>query len=106
MTEEQNPKPDPTEAEIEEQIQAKGLTAPRITPEHIEACIAAEDYHVFDGTTTTVCCLILLNGFTVIGASYCANPADFDPEKGRQIARKNASEKIGEFEAYALSIGL
>lgn len=33
-----------TEKQIEQEIQAKGLTAPRITPEHIDACIANEHY--------------------------------------------------------------
>ena len=30
------------EARIEAEIQAKGLNAPRLTPDHIDACIAAE----------------------------------------------------------------
>lgn len=49
------------ETSIEQQIQAKGLTAPRITPDHIDACILAEQYHVFPGTTVTICCLTLVS---------------------------------------------
>ena len=33
-----------TDAQIEQEIQAKGLTAPRITPADIEAAIASEHY--------------------------------------------------------------
>lgn len=66
------------EAAIEAEIQAKGLNAPRVNPAHIDSVIAAEDYHVFPGTTLTVCALTLKNGFHVVGGSAAASPADFD----------------------------
>lgn len=88
--------------EIETEIQAKGLTAPRITPEKIDAAIAAEDYHVFPGTMLTVCCLTLANGFTVTGESACASPANFNAELGRKIARGHARDKIWALEGYLL----
>jgi len=91
-----------SEQQLEQEIQAKGLTAPRITPEHIDACIVKEQYHVFEGTTVTVCLLHLPNGFTVDGISACASPENFDPEIGRKIARQNAREKIWAFEGYLL----
>ncbi|MBL8209031.1 MAG: hypothetical protein JNM09_32840, partial [Blastocatellia bacterium] len=50
------------EQAIEAEIQAKGLNAPRLSPEKIDAVITGEDYHVFPGTTLTVCCLKLRNG--------------------------------------------
>jgi len=55
------------EQAIEQEIQDKGLTAARVTPESVDATITGEDYHVFPGTTLTVCCLHLKNGFTVTG---------------------------------------
>ena len=90
------------EAAVEAEIQAKGLNTPRITPADIDATIVGEAYHVFPGTTVTVCCLTLRNGFTVIGESACASPANFDPEIGRKIARDNARGKIWQLEGYAL----
>ena len=87
---------------IEQEIQAKGLTAPRITPERIEEIIIREEYHVFAGTTVTVCCLVLQNGFTVVGESACASPENFDEELGRRIARDNAKQKIWALEGYRL----
>ncbi|WP_407059067.1 Gp49 family protein [Ralstonia syzygii subsp. celebesensis] len=87
---------------IEKEIQDKGLTAPRVTPMRIEAVIAGEAYHVFPGTTVTVCCLTLANGFNVIGESACASPENFDAELGRKIARENAKDKIWALEGYAL----
>lgn len=82
------------EQAIEAEIQAKGLTAKRITPDMLDAEIAAEDYHVFPGSCLTVCCLTLKNGFTVTGESACASPENFNAEIGQKIARSNAREKL------------
>lgn len=87
---------------IEQAIQDKGLTAPRVTPDRIEGLIVAEDYHVFPGTTLTVCVLTLENGFTVTGESACASPDNFDEGIGRGIARNNAREKVWLLEGYLL----
>lgn len=82
------------EQSIETELQAKGLTAPRLTPEMLDAEILAEQYHVFPGTTLTVCALTLRNGFTVTGESAAASPENFDAEIGAKIARANAREKL------------
>ena len=91
-----------TEQAIEQEIQDKGLTAPRLTPELIDAAIQDEDYHVFEKTCLTVCCLTLQNGFTVTGESACASPENFNAEIGRRIARENARNKIWMLEGYLL----
>lgn len=90
------------ENKLEQEMADKGLTAPRLTPALIDATIVAEDYHVFPGTTLTVCCLTLKNGFTVTGESACASPENFDAELGRKLARDNARNKIWALEGYAL----
>ena len=90
------------EYEVEQQVQHKGLTAPRITPSHIDKQIVGEDYHVFPGTTVTVCCLHLRNGFTVVGESACASAENFNAELGSQIAKSNARHKIWALEGYLL----
>lgn len=90
------------EQEIEQDIRAKGLDAPRLTPDAIDAAITAEQYHVFPGTTLTVCCLTLRNGFCVTGQSAAASPGNFDAEVGRKIARADARDKIWELEGYLL----
>jgi hypothetical protein len=104
-----------TDTAIEAEIQAKGLTAPRVTPAHIESQIVAEHYHVagdsYDGPNgfarialgcLTICVLVLRNGFTVTGESACASPENFDAELGRKIARQNAVAKIWPLEGYLL----
>lgn len=87
---------------VESEIQAKGLNAPRLSPALIDEQIVAEAYHVFPGTTLTVCALTLRNGFNVVGESAAAAPANFDAELGRKIARDNARNKIWALEGYVL----
>lgn len=102
-------------SDIESEIQAKGLTAPRVTPADIEAEIASEHYftasqgvtgaqrtqHAPEGVEPppqlkllTFCVLVLKNGFTMTGESACASPENFGAEIGRKIARQNAVNKI------------
>ena len=116
---------------IEQQIQAKGLTAPRVMPGDIEGNIKSEHYFTaaeglmasigITGRTPgyrtvddiadlipkeldllTFCVLVLQNGFTVTGESACASPGNFDAEIGRQIARQNAINKIWPLMGYEL----
>ena len=90
------------ETAIENEILAKGLTAPRLTPALIDSRIVSEAYHVFPNATTTVCLLGLRNGFSVVGESACASPENFDEELGREIAKDNARQKIWALEGYLL----
>ena len=114
---------------IEKEIQANGLTAPRITPADIEANIVSEHYFTArDGRCgaiaagayvgrekpqaadadldaldlLTFCVLVLRNGFTVTGESACASPENFDAELGRKIARQNAIQKLWPLMGYEL----
>lgn len=104
---------------IEQEIIAKGLTAPRITPADIEANIEAEYcFTAADGVygadperrvpassathLLTFCVLVLKNGFTVTGESACASPENFNAELGRKIARQNAVQKIWPLMGYEL----
>ena len=102
-----------TDADIEQEIQAKGLTAPRVTPADIEANIAGEYYFTGDTATSgspqmdglnllTFCVIVLRNGFTVTGESACASPENFDAELGRKIARQNAVDKMWPLMGYEL----
>ncbi len=97
-----------TEQQIEQELQDKGLNAPRLTPQLIDDTIKDEHYHTFEGTgtTLTVCVLVLRNGFTVVGKSAAASIENFDKEIGRKIARDNAREQIWQLEGYLLKEAL
>jgi Phage protein (N4 Gp49/phage Sf6 gene 66) family len=94
--------PETNEALIEKEIISKGLIEPRVTPQHVDEQIVSEHYHVFHGSTLTVCALELKNGFYVVGESAAASPANYDAELGRQIARDRARSKIWALEGYLL----
>ena len=91
-----------TDPEIEKEIQAKKLTAPRVTPDRLEEVIVSEQYHVFPKSTFTACLLTLQNGYTVLGESACASPENFNADLGQKIARDNAKNKIWALEGYLL----
>lgn len=102
-----------SEKEIEAEIQSKGLTAPRLTPQHIDEQIAGEyvtrasdaftDVPVLDGLAClTICVLVLKNGYTIVGKSACASPANYDADLGYKIAREDARRQIWALEGYAL----
>lgn len=78
------------------------MNANMITAERIESLILAEQYYVFPGTTVTVCCLTIKNGFSIIGESGCVDPDNFDSDVGQKIARDNAFNKMWELEGYVL----
>ena len=90
------------EKRIEQEIQDKGLNAPRLTPEHIDAVIVGETYTNLPDGRTVVCQLTLRNGYTVDGTSACVSKENFNQEIGNKIARENAREKIWMLEGYLL----
>lgn len=67
---------------------------------------AQRQFHVFPGTTLTVCCLTLPNGFCVTGESAAASPENFDREIGERIALENAKHKVWALEGYLLKQSL
>lgn len=91
-----------SEAETEAAIVAAGKTAPRLTPDLIDAAIFAVQYLNPPGTVLTICVVTLRNGFTVTGESAPASPENFNEELGRKIAAEKAREKIWPLEGYLL----
>lgn len=84
------------DAEMEREIQTLGLTAPRVTPDQIDALMRGVRYEVqvVPGTTTTLATAIAANGFTLaIGMTACADPANFNADLGAKYAIKDAEAK-------------
>lgn len=87
---------------MEYKIQEAGLNAPRLTPAHIDSVIREIKYHVVPGTTTTICSIILMNGYVVNGESAAASQANFNEAIGKEIAYNNARDKIWPLLGYQL----
>jgi hypothetical protein len=68
----------------------------------IEAKVKSVTYHVFPGTTTTVCLMTLQNGYLLLGESACVDPANFNEQTGQEWAYKNALDKVWKLEGYLL----
>lgn len=88
--------------EVEYEIQNKELNAPRLNPAHIDSVINEILYHRVPNTTTTICSLILTNGFVVNGESASASLLNFDADLGKKIAFNNARDKIWSLLGYEL----
>lgn len=87
--------------ELEERFEAEGKTR-YVTTQMVNDEILTADYHRFPDTTVTVCCIQLHNGFTSVGKSACANPDNFDPILGRELAYDDAKQQIFTLLAFRL----
>lgn len=95
---------------IEAEIQAKGLTAPRVTPQQIQALMDRVTYSTIQrpGGTTSTFVHAYLDGQFFLGGGFsaCVDPANFDAEIGEKIARSKAEstarDKLWELEGYRL----
>ena len=94
---------------LEQQITALGLTAPRITPDQVDALVEKLNYHtyVIPGTTTTVAAAIDQHGFVVaLDKAGAVSAENFNESLGRNAAiakvKAVARNKLWEFEGYRL----
>lgn len=105
--------------QIEQEVQAKGLTAPRVTMEDIEENIAFEHYFTaLEGVAgpygyagddaealslVTFCVLVLRNGTKVVGVNYGPVSTElFNESDAKRYARENAIEQIWPLMGYWL----
>lgn len=91
---------------IEQEIQDKGLTAPRITPADLEANIIDTEIvtHVSkSGQVLRWAVLTARNGFAVVGKPSCAVSKENDnAEIGEKVAIANSKEELWPLMGYAL----
>lgn len=92
--------------QIEQEIQAKGLTAPRVTLQEIEANIVSTEIVVHTSRSGQVmrwAVLNMLNGFAITGRpSVAVSPENDDVELGEKVARANAINEAWPLLGYAL----
>jgi hypothetical protein len=106
-----------TEAELIEKARGE-----RVTLVDVEAAIIHEDYFTaLEGVIgetymrgerasyqppslglMTICALTLWNGWTILGKSACADPANFNKDLGRRLARADAVNQIWPLMGYEL----
>lgn len=91
---------------IEQQIQAKGKTAPRVTLADIEANIHHIETvkHVTQsGQVLRWSVLVTQSGFAVVGKpSVAVSPENDDAEIGEQVAFENSRNELWPLMGYAL----
>ncbi len=92
--------------DIEQEIQAKGLTAPRITPADLNAAIVHTEIvkHVSAGGQIMRWAVITTsNGFAVTGRpSVAVHPANDNAEIGEKLAVDNARNELWPLMGYEL----
>lgn len=99
-----------TDAAVEAAILSKGLTAARITPDHIAACMARVTFVVderVNGSTVTLAHAFLDGSFYLdTGMSNCISAENYNSDVGSNQAlndvTKKAENKLWELEGYAL----
>lgn len=73
----------------------------KVSRESIEAKIANVGYMQL-GKKLTLAIVTLKNGYEIIGASACVDPANFDAKLGEKYALDNAIDKLWPLEGYLL----
>lgn len=108
----------PSPLEIGDAEAAAVAVAPRVSLASMEAKIVAEYWFTASDAvaglqggavplceelkTLTICVLVLNNGWTLVGKSAPAAPANFNAELGRKFAREDAIRQLWPLEGYAL----
>lgn len=72
----------------------------RLTPEKIEGLVVKQTYHFHN--TLTLCILDLSNGSVVVGQSNVIDSKSYQETVGKDIAYRDAVDKIWQLEGYAL----
>ena len=95
-----------TDQTIEKEIQAKGMTAPRVTPDDLLKNITDTEIvkHVSrSGQVLRWAVLTTQNGYAVAGKPSCAASKENDnAEIGEKLAIQNATDELWQLMGYAL----
>lgn len=74
-----------------------------MTTAAIEELIMTEHYWRVPGDAVMVCALTLWNDYTVVGWAACVNPAEYDVETGKRLARAHALEQVTPLIGYEMA---
>lgn len=91
-----------SEYDLENELQERGLNAPRLCPDDIDNVIDTATYTILPSGKCMICELTLKNGFSVRGESSCVSKSNFNEEVGRKISYEDARNKVWLLEGYLL----
>lgn len=76
----------------------------RVTVEQINELLDTAEIqeHTFFGKDHIVVYRLKKSGFTIVGRGACVDPANFDINIGRKVARENAEHQLWQLEGYLL----
>lgn len=74
----------------------------KLTPEWLTSNIESVSYTRVPDTTTTICSIILNNGFVVTETSACIDPSNYDKAIGEKIALDACKERLWELYGFAI----
>lgn len=78
-------------------------TTSRVTLDNLKSKIVAEEYtNPLCAPHLTIAVLLTANGFTLVGKSAPADPANFDVEAGKSFAYEDALRQLWPLEGYLL----
>lgn len=91
-------------SQIRDEARAKAKK-PFVTPESVDRLIDKVEYWKVPGVPTTVCCIVLKNGFTVVDHAACVDPENFDEEIQKRLSFSKARDKIFPLLAFCMLQG-
>lgn len=84
----------------EESPKGAKIASEEVQDDWISKNIMSVFYGVLPSKKTTICEIILKNGFSVVGTSSCVDIRKFNEQLGQKLAFEDAYRKAGELEAY------
>ncbi len=72
----------------------------KLTEEYIKSRVAKAEFFHLEGTTTMICTMRTVSGFTIIESEACLDPDEFDEAIGSELSYKKALGKLWELEGY------
>jgi len=74
----------------------------KVTQQNVMDEVQKSTYTILPDGITTICQITMKNGYTVIGKSACADPAEFNAAEGEKWAWQDALRQVWPLLGYAL----
>lgn len=81
----------------------KDATPTAVTLNDMMAKVEKTVYTVLPDTTTTICQLVMRNGYSVLGTSACVDKTNYNRALGEKYSYEDAINKLWPLEGYLLA---